>query len=308
MPFNRNLYAVNFANGNLKPHVNPNGWPDMKEIVPTDPLVEPQHAVGESEPDAEGLNLSIRRRPSFAGTMAYSIFVAPPDGLTLDRRLLTRVTFDLPRAEQVPPDGGIVDGGGGAIERQQYQSQHATLEPAKLPSVPEVWGVALSMGPADEITGDNAVFVSCQFHRQRKGVRLNTPRLSDAVGPIQRDQPSVLVSPLDYDNYDGGFFVGLDGTRHTLPPALFTFEHSFCGRDTTADKYTVGAGFLTIHRSFDRGIEELRDHRVYSSNALTPSPQQPIPIEALAVTLATTTPGRMSVRLRTFEVLENPPA
>src|SRR6266567_1045946 len=60
MPFVE-TYSVKFWNGNLHPHVNPRGWPDMTLSVPT------SNDQAKTFPDGSGLNLEITLEHSFCG-------------------------------------------------------------------------------------------------------------------------------------------------------------------------------------------------------------------------------------------------
>src|SRR5829696_6726487 len=97
MPFVQ-IYAVRFRNGNLHPHVNPKGWPDM--------VYSPSTASNQAQriPHPQGLTLKITRGLAVDAPSAMnSIYVVPPAGnVRLDTRLFIRITFDLPRAEGLP--------------------------------------------------------------------------------------------------------------------------------------------------------------------------------------------------------------
>jgi hypothetical protein len=141
------------------------------------------------------------------------------------------------------------------------------------------------------------VHVTCQFNRQFDGVRLNTPT------GLQTDQAGLLESPLDFDRYQGGPVVLPDGTQKVVEPPIFTLEHSFCGRDAAANKHVVGGGRLAIARTW---LPEVRDHRVYSSDALRRAGPPVSSVGALGVSLGTLKGvGTMRVRLRTFSVWFN---
>ena len=226
----------------------------------------------DSTPDSSGLTLEISRQPPDDPGKRNSVFVVPPGGVPLDSRLLMRLTFDRPRAI---PQG--------------------VLLPGVLP--PEPWAVALHVSPANDLLGDRMVHVTCQFNRRFDGVRLNTPT------GLQTDQAGLLESPLDFDRYQGGPMVLPDGTVEVVEPPIFTLEHSFCGRDTAANKHVVGSGRLAIARTSQ---PEVRDHRVYSSDALRHAGPPVSSIGALGVSLGTIDGiGTMKVRLRTFSVWFN---
>jgi len=302
MPFGE-LYAVNFANGNRHPHVDLNGWGDLLVAPPVRALLANSFGV------SEGLVLELARGEA-AGTDSAqtALYLAPAGGIALDSRLLMRVTFDRPRAEGFPLDSH------GEFAEEIERAQRSTGEEgrpgraAEIPgsvfpadfgstpgtlTVPEAWAVALLLSPGQNLAQPQMSIATCQF--RTNGVRLNTP------GSIQRDPAAALESPLNYDAYKGGYIAFPNGSDGEVDPPIFTLEQSFCGVAPEEDIPTVGCGLLTISRSW---LEPRRDHRLFSSSALT-SPLAPN-IGALGVALAALGLGRMTVRLRSFEVLRNP--
>ena len=302
MPFDKQLYAVNFNNGNLQPHVNTNSWPDMV-VTPSDP------AIAETSPHPLGLRLRIK--PTEGTGASIDVVLLPPGGLDFDTRLLTRTTFDLPFAEGRRLDpGGPIEGEVEPIARpRDDQSQTdaydqaggslASAIPAQpVLSVPEPWAVALNFSRGKILSPADAI-VTCQFRTD--GVRLNTPGpLQIDPATSQPDKASLLISPLDYRQFEE--------RAHRL--AHFTLEHSFCGYNAEANEHTAGCGFLTIAIPVFQGgtISEqvLRDHRVYTSNKLTSVSPPITAIPSLGVSIATQTGiGNISVRLRSFSVWIN---
>ncbi len=302
MPFGK-LYAVNFANGNRHPHPDLEGWGDLLFAPPVSALLANSYGV------TEGLVLELARGEAAGADAAQTaLYLAPAGGIALDSRLLMRVTFDRPRAEGFPLDSH------GEFAEEIERAQRSTGEEgrparvAEIPgsafppdfgsapgtlTVPESWAVALILSPGQDLAQPQMSIATCQFRTH--GVRLNTP------GSIQRDTAETLESPLDYDAYKGGAIALPDGSVGEFEAPLFTLEHSFSGIEPAHRVPTVDCGLLTISRSW---LEPRRDHRLFSSDALT-SPLAPS-IGALGVALASLGVGRMTVRLRSFEVLRNP--
>ena len=295
MPFVK-TYAVNFANNNnLDPHVNLKGWPAMLLSTPT------PNDLADRSLDDGGLNLKITRGLAVPAQSAAqnSVYVVPPDGLSLDTRLFMRITFDRPQAE------------GLSKNVQDPPGRHPETN-----TVPEPWAVALNVSPAPNVLNapDSMVNVTCQFSRgQNSGVRLNTPKDPRGFGSLQTDPAANLESPLNYENYNS-----------ELSQPIFTLTNSFCGWNSATNGHTAGSGSLKIFRGWVRDHrlpqhpwrepDEVKDHRVYSNNSFQRryGSAQGIEalgqgIEALGMSLVTLSgQGIMSVRLRTFELWFNP--
>lgn len=280
------IYAVNFAKGNLTPHVDARGWGIMQAGAGT--LGEGD--VVDQSGDWAGLRLTLKR-VSLPGSgkalAANGVYVVPPAGaLLLESRLLLRVDFDSPSAS----------------------------DPTDTVNQPEPWAVALVVKEEHSPNNDLSepfTAVTCQFNRRTAwdGARLNV------VNEEQKDQAAAL---------DGGVGYGRFLRRiHNFPfrwPVPFALEHWFCGRQSGAAAalpphppnigHVAGLGALTIGKR--------RDWRAYSSTVLSGSARHtrvagtspvtsftapPASLGALGVSLATISgTGRMSVRLRRFSV------
>ncbi|HKP68409.1 MAG TPA: hypothetical protein VJV05_03930 [Pyrinomonadaceae bacterium] len=273
MPF-ENVYRVNFANGNLQPDWNPIGWPRMKVTDPATAAADP-----------EGLKLSLVRRPTGpADPLSTDVYVAPRGGLSLDARLLLRVGFDLPNAVPARFPRGVE------------------------PIPPEPWAVTLWVSPTTQLASTTSLNVTCQF--RTPGIRLNTP------GSLQKDQGATSDAPLDYLSYQRhqARAPGSNDYYIEVGPPVFTLEHSFCGWNARTNGHTPGMGALEIlrpwleHPPWSRN-PKVKDHRVYSSTAMLPpgaTTSIQDKIRALGVSIATINGmGRMSARLRTFEIWVN---
>jgi hypothetical protein len=314
MPF-KEIYAVNFANFNLHPHLNLYNWPDMQVLAT--PATQPP-----LQSDWAGTTFFITRGPVLnpvPPTSMHSAFVIPPaDSLPIESRLLLRATFDKPMAEGFDADGNLhpipsfgtgPDHGplGGEFEEPgksvAIEPDHNTgtnLSASQL-TVPEPWAVILNVGVNGDFSTATTVFVSCQFHRRGPtGVRLNTP------SGLQIDQSDYLESPLNYKSYQGGLIA--PGDDRWIQPPLFSFAHSFSGFGANQDEilHTAGSGFLKLTRIWP---PELRDHRIYSTEALTDDSANVIAsIGAVGISIITNTGiGQLSVRLRSFSVSINDP-
>lgn len=304
MPFIE-TYSVRFANGNLHPHVNLRGWPDMLVSAPT-PDDQAQSFV-----DAWGRVLRITRIATAEGPARNNLYLVPPGGLTLDHRFFLRVTFDLPLAEGFSPAGELEPIPPMTLSPDVHGPLEGSIELPGSPggpsglSVPEPWAVVLSVSAATDLLGDRMVNLTCQFNRQFNGVRLNTPSDLLGIGALQKDKAACLEMPLDYSSYQGGYMAFPNGTDGFVEPPVFSLEHSFCGWNAGANGHTPGYGSLKIVRAKQF---EVSDHRVFSSNALT-APAPVTSIGALGVSLVTLNGvGRMRVRLRTFTIWFNPAA
>ncbi|CAN5709794.1 hypothetical protein BH23GEM1_BH23GEM1_10580 [soil metagenome] len=285
----REIYAVNFANGNLTPSLDIYGWGDMRR---GHSAPEAGHTFN-SHPEAEGLHLGISRAKTSGDFVSNSVHVIPgfihpvtssarrvsPGEMTgdvaLDSRFIIRIEFDSPYATPLP-------------------------HPEKVDPLPaEPWAVVLklklSRDPNDK-KSDGAVPVTCQFNsgsnpNVREGARLNTP------GALQRDQAVPIDSPLDYDKYQGS---------SARRPTLFVLEQAFCGvqaqaapvppAPTTPNSpvgHAAGCGFLTIG-----GVG--KDLRVFTNTGLSVATGS---IGAIGVAIITKNGiGRMSVLLRRFSI------
>jgi hypothetical protein len=265
------VYAVNFANGNLDAYLDPNGWGSMQygssALDPNDVL--------ERRGDSRGLYLSLTRAPGFTTRLAsLGAYVVPPQGaLFLASRLLLRLEFDRPYASRI-----------------SEQAQ------------PEPWAIALNVKRArspDESLAEPFAAVTCQFNRNTAGrdgsggwdgVRLNTPNAE------QGDQAPALDGGPDYDRYVRRF--GIRGYSFRWA-TQFALEHSFCGVGRVA-----GFGTLTIGTKRDTRAYSSTALAPASPTAVGSRPT----LGALGVSLATTRGvGTMSVRLRRFSVSVWPP-
>ena len=304
MPFDRELYAVNFNNGNLTPHVNPNGWPAMV-LFPAE-----NNQTAEISNDNLGLRLLIK--PTTDTGASIDVMVFPPGGVEINSRHLLRVTFDLPWAEGFPlgtggPEDGVFEPIPSLSDQSSQVVGYESLDQSAASTVsgpqfttPESWAVVLSFSPQDFLSSA-AANVTCQFNPA--GVRVNTPGPLQIVDPINgsADRANVLIRPLDYHLFQER------GDR----VALFTLEHSFCGYNAEAIGHTAGCGFLTVAIPVvpsSQAEEVLQDHRVYTSDKLTSVRPRISTVPTLGVSLGTQTGvGRMSVRLRSFAVWVNDP-
>jgi hypothetical protein len=313
-------YAVDFANGNLIPHIDSPGWGNMQLSTPS------ENDLAQSWPDSKGMNLRLTRGLLVpAGeSAANSIFVVPPPGSqSLESRLFMRVTFDLPRAHGISTDPQApfaeeVDGAGVDPASPKnpaiFDDPEVSLDPPTDPApvtgettVPEPWAIALIVTDANSLPGLRGAVVTCQFSDTFKGVRLNTPAVS---GVLQVDKASCIDQPLNYAQYQDGYYVavpgGIDGV---FPAPVFTLEHAFCGYGASplsGNGHAVGSGSLKMSFGYGR---ELADQRVYSTDALSAPGMTIDSIGALGVSLITTSGiGILSVRLRNFSLWRNPPA
>jgi hypothetical protein len=161
------VYTVNFGQGNLTPSHDSNGWGAMI-LGNSGPSANPTTSA-----DPQGLTMSVTAAGTPVGVGAY--IVLAPNALSLQSRLLMRVEFDQPDAQQT----------------------------ANVAGVPEPWAVALNVKFGNEsfVANEPMTTVTCQFNRQFNGVRLNTP------GHLEGDQAAVLVSPLNYPQLSPGRFT-----------------------------------------------------------------------------------------------------
>jgi hypothetical protein len=267
----RLVYAVNFSHGNLNPTVDLNAWGQMK-------LGGTASGLGTTWPDAFGLNVSLTRNfndPQFA---TRALFVLPPQqSLPIKSRFRMRIEFDRPSAAGLPQPIGVERGN----------------------PTPEPWAVALVIKLGNEVDVDPqpAVPVTCQFNRTMNGIRLNSPQ-----GALQKDQSKVMVSPLDYPQFNPPFWndllppPGIAGWLASFlgGPRRFTLEHAFAGFDYDTAGHTVSCGALSIS-----GYRP--DQRVFSNAAISTNPQTWI--GALGISIATIDGiGTMRARFRFFTV------
>ena len=259
-------YAVNFANGNLQPHVNPYGWPSVR-------LTQQVPGVTSASSDSKGLLLTCTAAGAPLANSVYLVLPPPgpivgPPTLPADVRAFLRVSFDLPHA--------IADGAS---------------------DFTEAWAVNANLRIDREIDSPatQQVNVTSQFVRgaisgiEIDGVRLNTP------GSLQQiDQARRLDGRLVYARYwPNRVFPWL------FPAPVFTLDHAFCGYAAASNGHTPGSGTLRIR--FLLGIEKL-DRRVYSSNQLLPLPVGST-IGAVGVSVATLSGvGTFGARLRSFRL------
>jgi hypothetical protein len=240
------IYRVNFNDGNLQPALHVNGWGPMRQSG---------HVPGkiESRPEPGGLHLSYTRQLADAlGENSVQIPL-PAMALPLSIRMFTRVSFDSPRGTDV-------------------------RLPINTLGEVEPWAVALRVGfgSLDASAIDGRSVVTCQFHRT--GVRLNTPLA------LQRDGPSVLDGPLDYNKYQGSWF---------RRPTRFYLEHAFCGVTPQQNPHVTGSGSLSL-------LPGRNDHRVYSSKTSSGATAAFIKELSIILTMTDSSFGRISARLRTF--------
>jgi hypothetical protein len=303
MPFTK-IYDVNFSNGNLHPHLNLKNWPNMKLTSTSNPA--PEGLVLEVirgpvtdeniNGDHPALNtIDTVETPGIISNARSDIFIQfPKRGLPIDSRLSMSVTFDLPQAEGFLPDGGLVP------------INLPGISPAGPVSIPEPWGIGLSISPTSDLSSNYKVITTCQFHRVLNGIRLNTPT-EQGVGTLQSDKATPLETPLNYSSYRGGYTVLPNGREVQSEPPLFTLTFSFCGWGTIANKHSVGCGFLKIAHSWK---PEAEDHRVFSSNALIqvldPVTFFRTEIRSLGISVGTVNGvGKISARMRSFSLSIN---
>ncbi|HSE40821.1 MAG TPA: hypothetical protein VLH08_08650, partial [Acidobacteriota bacterium] len=179
MPF-KEIYAVNFANGNLDPFSNLNNWPSMELSMAT-PANQAKWI-----PDWAGIMFQITRGPNTDNDTPpaiSSVFVVPPVGsLSIESRILLRATFDKPLAEGFDPDNNLhpipsfgtgPDHGplGGEFEEPgksvviESDPNISPALPASQLTIPEPWVVALNIGVDGLFIPDATAIVTCQFNR-----------------------------------------------------------------------------------------------------------------------------------------------
>jgi hypothetical protein len=257
-------YAVNFAGGNLQPHVNPYGWPNVQ-------LSQQIAGVTMASTDSGGYRLTCRSDGSERRIGLYLVLPQPspvvlgPPALPAEVRALISVTFDLPHA--AAPDG--------------------------VSDFTQPWAVSANFRIDRNLNtfGTPQVHVTSQFVKTVvsgvaiDGVRLNTP------GSLQQvDQARRLDGPLVYARY---------WPKWIFPGALFTLDHAFCGYAAATNGHTPGNGTLKIRWPF--GIER-NDQRLYSSNRLLPLPAGST-IGAVGVSIVTETGvGTFGARVRSFRL------
>lgn len=265
-------YAVNFAGGNLHPHFNPYGWPDIR-------LSQQIAGATAASPDSKGFRLSCT---ATGGELFNSLYLVPPQSspsvlgpppLPAEVRAFLRVTFDLPHARG----------------------------PEKGSPFAEAWAVSANLRIDRNIDSRSTqqLNVTSQFVSGSSsgvvidGVRLNTP------GSLQQiDQQRRLDGPLDYDRYQPVRF----GPWFEIPGPTFVLDHAFCGYAAATNGHTPGSGKLRIRWLFG---PDKRDQRVYSSKELMKT--APLPagatIGAVGVSIATLTGvGTFGARVRSFQL------
>jgi hypothetical protein len=259
-------YAVNFANGNLQPHVNPYGWPDFR-------LSAQVQGVTSASKDPNGFSLTCTAPGGT--TLANSLYlvlpqpspVVGPPVLPAAVRAFLKVSFDLPHATAA--DGTSV--------------------------FTEPWAVSanLRLDRGIDSPGTKQVNVTSQFVNaiggvEIDGVRLNTPRSLQ-----QADQARRLDGPLDYARYRAIWLF--------FPAPVFELDHAFCGYGAESNGHTPGSGTLRIRFPFPFATEKF-DHRVYSSQDLIPLPAGST-IGAVGVSVVTEKgAGTFGARLRSFRL------
>jgi len=225
-------YAVNFASGNLHPHVNPYGWGDVQ-------LVPQIAGVREATPDSRGYRLTCTATGSELANGLYLVLPQPraavlgPPPLPGDVRAFIQVIFDLPHAV-------------GADQTSDFTQAWAVLANLRIDrniDSPTMQQVNVTSQFVKGTVGTSPVVID--------GVRLNTP------GSLQQiDQALRLDGPLNYARYQPRWFI---------PAPTFVLDHAFCGYAAAANGHTPGSGELRIRWPF--GIEQ-RDQRVYSSDKM----------------------------------------
>jgi hypothetical protein len=265
-------YAVNFANGNLQPHFNPYGWPDVRLSAQTP-------GVTAASADSKGYRLSCM---ATGGELANSLYLVLPQPspavlgtptLPADVRAYLRVVFDLPHA--VGADGSSAFAQAWAVSANLRIDRNIDS-----PSVQQ-------LNVTSQFVSGSSSGVTIE------GVRLNTP------GSLQQiDQQRRLDGPLDYARYQPVRF----GPFFELPGAIFVLDHAFCGYAAATNGHTPGSGKLRIRWFF--GADK-RDQRVYSSQELMKT--APLPagatIGAVGVSIATLTGvGTFGARVRSFQL------
>lgn len=269
-------YAVNFAGGNLHPHVNPYGWPAVR-------ISQQTYGAAIASPDSKGYRLYCTADGISERTLSlYLVLPQPrpdvfgPPALPADVRAFIRVTFDLPHASG--PNGT---------------------------DFTRPWAVSANLRIDRDIDrrGAQQLNVTSQFAKTDvegvtiKGVRLNTP------GSLQQEDKALrLDGPLVYSRYRPWW---------GFPGAIFTLDHAFCGYAVRTTGHTPGSGTLRIRWPF--GTTKL-DHRVYSSETLrplsddTPPVRMPLPagttIGAVGVSVLAgdEAGGDFSARVRSFRL------
>ncbi len=239
------VYSVDFRDGNLSPEIDVSGWGAMTQGSSAGATVG-------SSSDSNGLNMSVSRHYNAPQFASHSVFVLlPANSCPVQTRLRLRTQFDRPEAVRLPvPE---------------------SLDPAT--TDPEPWAVALNikLGGLPDVYQEPMMTVTCQFNRDRNGVRLNTP------GSLQRDDAKVMLTPLDYGHFGAKRFV---------------LEHTYCGFNIDTIGHSAGSGALSI-----AGLDP--DQRVFSNNKLSVGQW----IGALGISIATIDGiGRLSVHLRKFSV------
>ena len=262
-------YAVNFAAGNLHPHVNPYGWPDVR-------LSQQIPGTTTASSDSKGYRLTCTANGSELANSLYLVLpqsspsVLGPPTLPADARVFLRVVFDLPHATGA--DGN--------------------------PVFTQPWAVSANLRIDRDVDSRSTqqLNVTSQFVSGSvsgvtiEGVRLNTP------GSLQQiDQARRLDGPLDYSRYEPIRFWPL----FEFPGATFVLDHAFCGYAAATSGHTPGSGKLRIQWFF--GAEK-RDLRVYSSTALLPLPAGAT-IGAVGASIATVNGvGTFGARIRSFQL------
>jgi len=259
-------YAVNFASGNLHPHVNPYGWGDVQ-------LVPQIAGVREATPDSRGYRLTCTATGSELANGLYLVLPQPraavlgPPPLPGDVRAFIQVIFDLPHAV-------------GADQTSDFTQAWAVLANLRIDrniDSPTMQQVNVTSQFVKGTVGTSPVVID--------GVRLNTP------GSLQQiDQALRLDGPLNYARYRPRWFI---------PAPTFVLDHAFCGYAAATTGHTPGSGELRIRSFF--GIEQ-RDQRVYSSTALLPLPAGAT-IGAVGVSVMTQSGvGTFGARVRSFRL------
>ena len=267
-------YAVNFAAGNLHPHVNPYGWPDIQ-------ISQQIAAATVASPDSNGYRLYCRTDGAERNLSLYLVLPQPrpdvlgPPALPAEVRAFIRVSFDLPHANG--PDG------------TEFTRPWAVSANLRIDRDVDHRG-AQQLNVTSQYVSTDVDGVTIQ------GVRLNTP------GSLQQvDQALRLDGPLVYSRYSPWW---------GFPGAIFTLDHAFCGYAVRTTGHTLGCGTLRIRWPF--GTTKL-DHRAYSSDKLlplsedTPPVRMPLPagttIGAIGVTVTTSTGvGTFGARVRSFRL------
>lgn len=155
MPF-KEVYSVNFSNGNLIPQPNLNNWATM---TLSDQIIA----------DPEGIILECNRVDSNSpgNSSAYINF---PDGMPTKTRLLMITTFDLPTADPDPGQWAVVLAVSPEINLSSPYTVDVTCQFNKVDN-----GVRLNTPKPGKVQLDTAAFLESPLDYSRYLVRPRTP-------------------------------------------------------------------------------------------------------------------------------------